>query len=64
MKSKTIHFVPMNQTVFLTYDDYMDKITDIVGHFFTNKTDLFVTQLKSSMQNIFVVDNLLEGTKQ
>lgn len=53
----------------LTYDGYVVKITDIiggtiVGRYFTNKTDLFVTPLKSSLLNIFIVDNLSDCTKQ
>lgn len=51
------------------YDGYVVKITDIigdtiVGRYFTNKADLFVVPLKSSLLNIFIVDNLSDSTKQ
>lgn len=53
----------------LTYDGYVVKITDIigdtiVGQYFTNKTDLFVIPMKSSLLNIFIVNNLSDSTKQ
>lgn len=69
LKNNTLFCTKEPNCFCLTYDGYVVKITDIiggtiVGHYFTNKTDLFVTPLKSSLLNIFIVDNLSDGTKQ